>query len=209
MTRQKAHRISISAIRLRVAALAILFALPLVANPWAQAQTYRVLYNFTDGADGAVPSAGLLIDRAGNLYGTAAYGGKAGCRFGSCGTVFKLTHKGSGWILNVLYSFVGGNDGFQPLAPLALGPDGSLYGTTYYGGGSGGPYQTGFGTIFKLQPPATACKSALCPWTETQLYSFTGGSDGGWPTTSGLIFDPAGNIYGTTRRPPGGKWQRL
>lgn len=201
MSRSKPQRTRVLAAGSRgaTAGLALLFALSLVANPAAHAQTYTVLYNFTGGADGAIPSAGLVMDGAGNLYGTAASGGKGGCRFGYCGTVFKLAHKGSGWVLSVLYSFVGGNDGFQPMAPLAFGPDGSLYGTTLYGG-------HGFGTVFKLQPPATACKSALCPWTETQLYSFTGGSDGGEPETGGLTFDAAGNIYGTTSALPGTRY---
>lgn len=154
--------------------------------PSAQAQTYKVLHNFT-GADGENPSAGLTMDRAGNLYGTTIYGGAA-----ASGTVFKLSHSGSSWVLNTLYSFTGGDDGGYPQARVIIGSDGSLYGTTSAGG-----YQ-GYGAVFNLRPQPSACKTALCPWSETVLYRFQGGSDGGVPTYGDLTFDAAGNIYGTT-----------
>src|SRR5271166_5141925 len=149
------------------------------------AQTYTVLHNFA-GSDGDSPQAGLTLDRAGNLYGTTRYGGSY-----NAGTVFKVTRQGSGWIFTPLYDFRGGSDGKSPDSRVVFGPDGSLYGTTTYGGG----YQVG--VVFKLQPSASACKTALCPWTETVLYSFTGQSDGGVPEGD-LVFDQAGNIYGTT-----------
>jgi uncharacterized repeat protein (TIGR03803 family) len=152
----------------------------------AEAQTYAAIYSFTGGHDGGNPEAGLSIDRAGNLYGTALDGGVG------FGTAFKLAHKNSNWIFNPLYSFAGGSDGAGTYSRVIFGPDGSLYGVTY---GTDG----GFGTIFKLQPPATACKSALCAWTETVLYRFTGGSDGANPEGD-LTFDQAGNIYGVTLR---------
>jgi uncharacterized repeat protein (TIGR03803 family) len=109
-----------------------------------------------------------------------------------------LTHKGSVWVFNPLYSFQGGNDGANPIARVVFGPNGVLYGTTFQGGSAfcdGG----GCGTVFNLKPPVTACKTALCPWTETVLYSFTGGSDGSTPYYGDLVFDQAGNVYGTTR----------
>jgi uncharacterized repeat protein (TIGR03803 family) len=144
--------------------------------------TFNVLHSFTGGADGGTPTAGLTMDKAGNLYGvTGLY---------AAGTVFKLTYKGSGWVFTPLYSFQGGNDGANPEARVTVGPDGNLYGTTAGGGGSG------WGTVFKLQPSPTACKTALCPWTETVLYRFSGGSDGGYPLAE-LVFDHAGNLYGT------------
>jgi uncharacterized repeat protein (TIGR03803 family) len=77
---------------------------------------------------------------------------------------------------------------------VVFGPGGLLYGTTLYGGAAN------YGTVFSLQPPATACKAALCPWKETILYSFTGGADGAYPMYGDLIFDQAGNIYGTTEQ---------
>ncbi len=170
-----------------MAALAATFAVATTAigpQP-AQAQTYSVIYNFTDGADGGYPEAGLTIDRGGNLYGTTNAGGVG------YGGVFKLAHKGSGWTFNPLYNFEGGIDGAGTYSRVVFGPDGSLYGVTF---GTDG----GNGTVFKLQPPVTACKSVLCPWKETVLYRFTGGSDGANPEGD-LTFDQAGNIYGATQ----------
>lgn len=132
------------------------------------------------------------MDRAGNLYGTTAVGGHIdqNCGFG-CGTVFKLEHRSSAWILVPLYAFTG-PDGTFPTARVVFGPDGTLYGTTSYGGAAND------GTVFRLRPPATACKAVLCPWTETVLHSFSGGSDGENPDLGDLVFDQAGNVYGTT-----------
>ena len=153
--------------------------------------TFNVLHNFTNDLDGSYPYAGLIMDKAGNLYGTTTSGGAAGY-----GTVFRLTSKGSGWVFTPLYSFQGGNDGANPEAKVTIGPDGSLYGTTQAGGGSGCG-GSGCGTVFRLAPSPTACTTALCPWTETVLYRFTGGSDGAFPVAE-VVFDHAGNLYGTT-----------
>ncbi len=174
-----------------VAATAIA-TLTIVAATQAQAQTFTVLHNFA-GSDGAYPSAGLSMDQAGNLYGTTGYGGNTGgaCGSSGCGTVFKLKHETSGWILYPLYKFTG-PDGNSPQARVIIGPDGDLYGTTVYGGAANQ------GTVFKLSPPPTSCKAFLCPWTETVLYSFQGGSDGEQPQYGDLVFDQHGNIYGTT-----------
>ena len=157
----------------------------------SQAQTLNVLYSFTSSGNvGYGPASGLIMDQAGSLYGTNYYGGEHGW-----GTVYRLSRAGSGWIATGLYSFQGGTDGGNPVANVTFGPDGTLYGTTTAGG-------NGFGTVFNLRPPASVCKSsALCPWTETVLYRFTGGSDGGFGTPSyadALVFDRAGNFYGTT-----------
>ena len=198
--KQGLYRIGSINLWMAIAASAIA-ALMLLAASKAEGQTYTLLHNFS-GPDGAAPYGTLTMDRAGNLYGTTYFGGN-GCGGYGCGTVFKLTHKNSGWILARLYSFQGGNDGEYPLAGVTIGPDGSLYGTTSAGGGNppictspvGGP---GCGTIFKLQPPATACTTALCPWTETVLYRFMGGSDGAYPGYGNLVFDQTGNLYGTT-----------
>ncbi len=171
--------------------LFVLVFMTLIAQP-VQAQTFTVLHNFTGGVDGANPNAGLTMDKAGNLYGTALFGGSSGCYGYGCGTVFKLTQKGSGWVFSPLYSFQGGNDGYWPDARVIIGPDGSLYGTTPDGGSGSN------GTVFNLKPPVTACKTVLCSWTETVLYSFTGGSDGAIPRGD-LVFDQAGNVYGTTQ----------
>lgn len=155
----------------------------------AHAQTFQVLHTFSGGGDGSNPYAGLTADGAGNFFGTTESGGSR-----RHGTVFKLKNTGSGWILNTLYSFnSGNNDGGEPQARVAIGPDGALYGTTT----DGGPYDVG--TIYKLTPPATFCHSVSCPWTETILHTFPDpfSTDGFYPSGD-LTFDQAGNLYGTT-----------
>jgi len=162
----------------------ILLALTLLTSASGQAQTFTVLHNFTGHLDGASPFGGLAMDRSGNLYGTTAFGGMGN------GTVFRLASKNGAWIFTPLYGFAGGNDGASPQAAVTVGPDGELYGTTQNGG-------NGHGTVFKLGPSPTACKTALCPWTETVLYRFAGGTDGDSPLAA-VTFDKAGNLYGTT-----------
>jgi uncharacterized repeat protein (TIGR03803 family) len=162
------------------------------AIPSGYAQTFTVLHAFTGGADGGNPAAGLTIDSAGNLYGTTQYGGSG------YGTAFTLVHQGSGWLLSPLYSFSGGSDGANPSAGVVFGPQGSLYGTTQYGQAGGCNYGTGCGTVFNLRPQATTCRSTFCSWSESVLYSFTGVSDGAAPALGDVIFDSAGNMYGTT-----------
>jgi uncharacterized repeat protein (TIGR03803 family) len=163
-------------------ALAIMFVLAAAASQPAQAQTFNVLHTFTGGNDGGNPSAGV-INKAGDLYGTT-YAGGAGY-----GTVYQLKHRGSSWTINPLHSFTG-SEGAIPSAPVSFGPDGALYSTTEFGG------TTGNGNVFKMRPSPTACKTALCPWSVDVLYDFEGGTDGSKPI--GLVFDHAGNIYGTT-----------
>src|ERR1035437_170585 len=138
-----------------------MIALALIAAPTLRAQTYTVLHRFTGGADGYWPYAGLTIDAEGNLYGTTKYGGYEGihCDGGACGTVFKLTRRGSTWVLNSLYEFKGGDDGKFPVARVVFGADGRLYGTTSRGGGKGDAGE-GYGTVFSLAP-VTVCKTSL------------------------------------------------
>ncbi len=174
--------------QLTIVALAVVLTSALASS--AQAQTYKVIYNFTGGQDGSYPEAGLTMDRGGKLYGTAYQGGAT-----NRGTVFKLARKGSGWSLSPLYSFTGREDGGAPIARVVFGPDGSLYGTTEFGGRNCG---SGCGLVFNLKPPAAFCQNVLCSWTETVLYGFSGSTDGANPGYGDLIFDTAGNIYGTT-----------
>jgi uncharacterized repeat protein (TIGR03803 family) len=139
-----------------------------------------VLYSFKGGSDGSNPAAGLIVDSSGNLYGTTFNGGGgSGCGsdFG-CGTAFKLAPDGTE---TVLHAFTGGSDGGLPEAGLIADGSSNLYGTAYQGGASN------LGVVFKLAPDGT----------ETVLYSFKGGGDGGVPAGT-LIADSSGNLYGTT-----------
>ncbi len=159
--------------------------LTLTAQP-AQAQTYKVIHNFTGAGDGGYPFAGVMIDASGSLFGTTLFGGE------SYGVVFKVSQRDSNWILTPLYAFKGGNDGKYPYAEVIRDANGALYGTTGQGGSSN------WGTVFKLISPSPAVPSSvIAPWTESILYNFTNGSDGGWPY-SGVVLDQAGNLYGTT-----------
>jgi uncharacterized repeat protein (TIGR03803 family) len=143
--------------------------------------TETVLYNFTGGSDGEDPYGGLILDSAGNLYGTTVLGGTSGY-----GTVFELSPaSGGGYTETVLHSFTGGSDGLYPYGILIFDSTGNLYGTTIQGGPAGD------GTVFELSPTSGG------GYTEAVLYSFTGGSDGA-VSTAGLILDSAGNLYGTT-----------
>jgi uncharacterized repeat protein (TIGR03803 family) len=158
------------------------FELSLSSGKWKE----RILYEFTGSTyaavNGSFPSAALVMDAAGNLYGTA-YGGGAK----NLGAVFKLSPGVNGsWNETVLYSFTGGTDGENPMSTLIFDSEGNLYGTTEYGG----PYK--YGTVFKLSPGANG------EWNESVLHSFAGYSaDGGYPS-AGLVFDGKGNLYGTT-----------
>ncbi len=179
-------------IMLMVLLLILMFLfLTFTAQP-AQGQTFQVIYNFTCGVDGGLPYAGVTIDQSGKLYGTTSYFGAPP----GDGTVFKLESTSAGWFVSTLYDFQGGDDGALPYARVIFGPDSNLYGTTGTGGG-GCPGYGGCGTVFRLNPPATACTGASCSWKETVLYRFTGGSDGNLPYSE-VAFDQVGNLYGTT-----------
>jgi uncharacterized repeat protein (TIGR03803 family) len=153
--------------------------------------TETVLFNFSGGPDGKAPSAGLILDPAGNLYGTTYLGGNNNhCGSDGCGVVFKLSQNENGtWTESVLHSFEGGNDGSGPGAGLTFDSAGNLYGTTSEGGVHVG------GTVFQLTPNSDGS------WTESVLHSFQSfgkaGKDGSDPA-AGLILDLAGNLYGTT-----------
>jgi uncharacterized repeat protein (TIGR03803 family) len=179
--------------------LTVISVIVIIAASTVQAQTYTILHNFTGGLDGGIPYAGLVMDHAGNLYGTASAGGSMSCS-GGCGTVFKLSQHGSSWVFSTLYAFQGGADGAAPLAALFIAPDGSLYGTTIAGGGGScfSDFGHGCGTVFRLKPAPSSCKAVVCPWIETVLYRFSGGADGASPDMGALVMDAAGNLYGTT-----------
>jgi len=215
-------------------------------NLWKE----RVLHRFLGGKDGSHPFAGLITDKASDLFGTTVYGGGFGtCLVGSvnnfCGTVFRLkgqspwnfpetiVHRFKGGVTDganpyaalccntifavpflygtavnagansagvvfrvknsgafpetILYNFCsvsGCTDGANPYADVIFDGTGNLYSTTIQGGAGG------YGIAYKLSPAGP-------PWTETILHSFMGTPDGGNPA-AGLIFDNAGNLFGTT-----------
>jgi len=167
----------------------VIVALVLAPGSWAQSK-YKTLHRF-NGKNVESPQGSLIFDSAGNLYGTTEYGGAH-----NAGTVFKLTPTSAGgWTESVLYSFCGQSncaDGSNPVAGLILDAVGNLYGTTSGGGiNSSSCYNVYCGVVFELTPTSGG------GWTESVLHSFTGGADGGIPL-AGLIFDAAGNLYGTT-----------
>ena len=208
-------------LRARTVALASLIVLTalLVLVPTAEAQTYTVLHNFT-GSDGSYPTSTLVFDRAGNLYGTTLYGGAA-----HDGVVFQLKHtRSGGWIYTPVHQFNGNSgsgDGANPVdyGGLTLAADGTIYGTTTYGGILGCNGSSYCGTAFRLQPPPTACTTALCSWLLTTIYEFNPQSGADFPLSS-LVFDTSGNLYGTTMAigayswvyeltPSGGNWTQV
>ncbi|MGA8151795.1 MAG: choice-of-anchor tandem repeat GloVer-containing protein [Terriglobales bacterium] len=228
-----------------LAAVTVTFIVILAfASATAAQPQYKVLHTFSNdraNPDGTSPYGGLILDAAGNLYGTTAFGYGDGCYWHGCGTAFILTQKPDGswretailldffwtdpgswpmagltfdangnlygttagdyqccgrvfagtpnsdgtWTWTELHSFTGGNDGARSYAGVIVDASGNLYGTTT-GGGS-----QGYGVVFKLT------RNPDGSWTESVLHSFTGGKDGANPY-AGLIFDNAGNLYGTT-----------
>jgi hypothetical protein len=164
------------------------FALTPPAAP-GDAWTHSVLYRFAGGSSGTGPS-GVTIGKDGVLYGTLSGGGNTACSVG-CGTVFAQappSTPGGAWVFTTLYSFTGGDDGYDPNPGVAIGKNGELFGTTY----GGGPGAYGPGTVFALTPPSSAGGT----WTKTTVYSFTGYPNGGVPVYS-LVFGADGVLYGT------------
>lgn len=148
------------------------------------AGTETVLHSFYAlgmAADGQNPQGTLVMDSAGNLYGTTLYGGA-----GTAGTVFEVSADGTE---TVLYSFGSGAaaDGSTPHAGVILDDSGNLYGTTVFGGANGSGH--GDGTVFKLSAVGK----------ETVLYSFGGSATDGLNPDTGLVMDGAGNLFGTTQ----------
>jgi uncharacterized repeat protein (TIGR03803 family) len=146
--------------------------------------TEAPLYAFQGGADGQYPLSDLIIDGAGNFFGTTLMGGTSGA-----GTVFKISPTGQE---TVLYSFKGGSDGANPQAGVIMDRAGNLYGTTYFGGRNKicEKVSNGCGTVFKLAPNGK----------ETVLYQFPyargNPPDGAFPQAS-LLMGKKGKLYGT------------
>jgi len=152
--------------------------------------TETTLYAFcseSDCADGKSPRGRLIMDGSGNLYGTTIWGGDSKCRYSEgqgCGTVFKLSPDG---VLTVLHAFKGRSDGAFPLAGVIMDTFGNLEGTTYRGGGSAACGE-GCGSVFSVTQSGS----------ETVIYTFQDGADGGYPMAD-LLADSSGDFYGTTR----------
>lgn len=178
------------------------------AHSVSTASRETILYAFKGGTDGANPAGSLIADRAGNLYGTAAFGGDSNCRVTShrfydhrvkenpgCGIVFKLSTSGQE---TILHTFSGGDDGAGPPGALYEDAKGNLFGVTTAGGGKKF-CKGGCGTVFEITSGGD----------EKLLYKFMGGgccalsNDGGAPDGT-LNVDAAGNLYGTTAAGGGG-----
>src|SRR5215470_12152293 len=167
---------------------ACLLAIGLTTLP-AWAGTLKVLHNFTNGKDGNVPEAGVVMDLDGNLYGATILGGVA-----KQGVVFKLTPTTAGpWKETILAHFTGGKSGSNPYA-VAVDTAGTVFGITQAGGvptrGTKKCMQEGCGIVFELVPTTTGESRVRT------IHTFTGGPDGAFP--NGITIDVGGNIYVTT-----------
>ena len=161
------------------------------------AWTFSTLYSFQGGTDGGGPDAPLVQGPDGALYGATTYGGIGTCSSGSipnCGVIYRLAPPGAfcksflcEWSESVLYAFTGYSDGGYP-GHIQFDQAGDIYGTTSLGDQHG---CSNCGTVFELSPSSGG-------WTDNVLYAFKGGSDDGYGPVGDLVFDQAGNIYGTT-----------
>jgi uncharacterized repeat protein (TIGR03803 family) len=157
----------------------VVYQLTPSGGSWIQ----TTLYSFNGGSNGGRPSTNLLMDAAGNLYGSTGWVPETN----NPGTVYELTPSGGGWTHTLLYAFPVGTEGAGSVSNLVMDSAGNLYGTTSFEGNQGCSY--GCGTVFKLTPSSSG-------WIYTDLYDFTGGSDGAWPF-GGVVLDSQGNLYGT------------
>jgi uncharacterized repeat protein (TIGR03803 family) len=167
---------------------AVFELMPQQGGGWAE----KILYSFNGPPDGTLPSGGLVMDGSGNLYGVTQRGGT-----GYWGSVYKLTPDGNGnWTETVLRSFFSTDkNGDSPFGSLTLDAAGNLYGAATQGGRFPQGCSSGCGLVFKLSPPKT--KTGL--WKYKVLYRFLGPrhNDGQYPNGD-LVFDAAGNLFGTT-----------
>jgi uncharacterized repeat protein (TIGR03803 family) len=135
------------------------------------------LLSFDGAAGGGNPISGVVIDAAGNLYGTASAGGARGL-----GTIYQLTHSASGWTETVLHDFNGGSDGAMAEGNLLRDPAGNIFGTTVAGGDGSA------GVVFELTPNGSG-------WNYSVIFDFLH-ADAAQPVAR-LTMDAAGNLYGS------------
>jgi len=153
-------------------------------TPTKSGYTKSTIYSFGFVPDASAPLGTLALDEKGALYGATQSGGTQ-----NDGAVYKLTPGKSGYTESVIYSFRGGNDGNLPQAGVVMDKQGSLYGTTFYGGP--GSCDGGCGTVFKLAPSGSG-------YDETILYAFQDYDDGYLPSAAVTLDENTGAIYGTT-----------
>jgi uncharacterized repeat protein (TIGR03803 family) len=167
-----------------------------LASDGAEGWNFNVIHTFTGSDfDGEAPSGSVVFDAAGNMYGTTQIGGA-----GFCGVVYELKPMPDGrWEEKILHHFNNYrngviNDGCMPSSYLVFDKQGNIYGTTQRTGASDCATNAGCGTVFELSPQANGT------WSETQIHRFpnTGTTDGIGPY-GGLVFDIAGNLWGTTQ----------
>jgi hypothetical protein len=184
---------AIKMLRKAFQAMLILFTLLIVTSAFSE--TEAVLYSFQGGAGGADPyQSGVVMDKSGNLYGVLSSGGQGGtnCFGEGCGLIYELSpNPGGGWEETSLYVFKGRDDGGSPVGNLTIDAKGNLYGVTEQGGtgGCNSVLGAGCGVVFRLSPSKKG-------WKYSVIHSFE--SDGSYPN-AGVVFDEAGNLYGTTQ----------
>jgi uncharacterized repeat protein (TIGR03803 family) len=170
-----------------------------VVTTMAFGASETVLFNFKGGKDAGGPRSGLVMDKAGNLYGVTSQGGRGGtnCFGEGCGFVYKLSPTSGGtWKKTNLYEFTGGSDGGVPVGNLAIDAKGNLYGVTEQGGTGGCDTVLGggCGVVFRVSPKSNG------KWKYSVIHDFDPGrieNDGSY-ADAGLIIDESGNLYGTT-----------
>ena len=157
--------------------LSVFAAVPLLLSVANAASTTKVIYSFAGGNDGEYTDTELVMDNAGNMFGTSVQGGLYGS-----GTVFQVTPAG---VHTVLYNFTGGADGGEPYKGVTLDAKGNLYGTAVTGGG--GSCEGGCGVVFEL------ANSGGGVWTFSVIHTFTDGNDG-IQTIVGLMMNADNNL---------------
>jgi uncharacterized repeat protein (TIGR03803 family) len=162
---------------------------PSSSGSWSETTLY--FFRGNDPSKGFSPNGGLVLDSAGDLYGTTYGGGSQECDSG-CGVVFEISpSSGSSWTEKVLHTFSGGSDGRWPAAGLTRGADGTLFGTTQDGGDGACNDGWGCGVVFTIKPRGASS-------TERVLHVFENNRNDGKFPLSAVTRDSHGSLYGST-----------